>query len=89
MGRGSRLSRLPPSGRGRRRGGAGAECPLIGERMADLDRFEGLGYERILVPVFGTELGTGQAGERRLHTVANLYSPTEAQRGNSEVSQDS
>jgi hypothetical protein len=31
-----------------------------------------------LVLVFGTELGGGQAGERRLYTVANLYSPTEA-----------
>jgi hypothetical protein len=44
----------------------------------DLDRFEGPGYERILVPVFSTELDSGEAGERRLYTVANLYSPTEA-----------
>jgi hypothetical protein len=44
----------------------------------DLDRFDGPGYQRILVAVFGTELGSGQAGERRLCTVANLYSPTEA-----------
>jgi len=52
-----------------------------------LDRFEGPGYERILVPVFGTELGPGQAGERRLYTVANLYSLTESQRGDSHASQ--
>jgi hypothetical protein len=64
-------------------------APLLASAWPDLDRFEGLGYERILVPVFGTELGPGQAGKRLLHTVANLYSPTEAQRGNSEVSQDS
>jgi hypothetical protein len=53
-------------------------APSLASAWADLDRFEGPGYERILVPVFGTELGPGQAGERRLHTVANLYSPTEA-----------
>ncbi len=47
----------------------------------DLDRFEGPGYRRILVPVFGTEMGPGQAGERRLHTVANLYAPIEADPG--------
>jgi gamma-glutamylcyclotransferase (GGCT)/AIG2-like uncharacterized protein YtfP len=34
-----------------------------------LDRFEGPGYRRILVPVF--------TGERRLHTVANLYAAAE------------
>ena len=45
----------------------------------ELDRFEGAGYRRILVPVFAKEMGTAQeAGERRLHTVANLYAPTEA-----------
>jgi gamma-glutamylcyclotransferase (GGCT)/AIG2-like uncharacterized protein YtfP len=64
-------------------------APLLASAWPDLDRFEGPGYERILVPVFGTELGPGQAAERRLHTVANLYAPTEAQRGNTEVSQDS
>jgi gamma-glutamylcyclotransferase (GGCT)/AIG2-like uncharacterized protein YtfP len=53
-------------------------APSLATAWADLDRFEGPGYERILVPVFGIELGTGQAGERRLHTLANLYSPTEA-----------
>jgi gamma-glutamylcyclotransferase (GGCT)/AIG2-like uncharacterized protein YtfP len=53
-------------------------APSLASAWADLDRFEGPGYERILVPVFGTKLGPGQAGERRLHTVANLYSPTEA-----------
>ena len=64
-------------------------APLLASAWPDLDRFEGPGYERILVPVFGTEFGPGQAAERRLHTVANLYAPTEAQRGNSEVLQDS
>jgi hypothetical protein len=34
-----------------------------------------------LVAVFGMEMCPGQAGERHLHTVANLYSPTEADRG--------
>ena len=34
MGRGPRLSRVPPSGRGRRRSGAGVECPPIGDRLA-------------------------------------------------------
>jgi gamma-glutamylcyclotransferase (GGCT)/AIG2-like uncharacterized protein YtfP len=51
---------------------------LLATAWPDLDRFEGPGYERILVPVFSAELGPGQAGERRLYTVANLYSPTEA-----------
>src|SRR5829696_7348860 len=53
-------------------------APFLATAWPDLDRFEGPGYERILVLVFGTELGGGQAGERRLYTVANLYSPTEA-----------
>jgi gamma-glutamylcyclotransferase (GGCT)/AIG2-like uncharacterized protein YtfP len=45
----------------------------------ELDRFEGEGYRRILVPVFAKEVGFAQeAGERRLYTVANLYAPTEA-----------
>jgi hypothetical protein len=44
----------------------------------DLDRFEGEGYRRVLVPVFGTEPDGGQEAERQLHTVANLYAPTEA-----------
>jgi gamma-glutamylcyclotransferase (GGCT)/AIG2-like uncharacterized protein YtfP len=56
-------------------------APLLASAWPDLDRFEGPGYQRILVPVFGTELGPGHAGERRLHTVANLYSPTEADPG--------
>jgi hypothetical protein len=51
--------------------------------------FEGQGYRRILVPVFGTELGCGQAGELRLYTVANLYAAIESQRGDSEASQGS
>jgi hypothetical protein len=42
-----------------------------------------------LVPVFGTELGCGQAGELRLYTVANLYAAIESQRGDSEASQGS
>ena len=53
-------------------------APLLASAWPDLDRFEGPGYRRILVPVFSTELGPGQAGERLLHTVANLYAPTEA-----------
>jgi hypothetical protein len=53
-------------------------APLLASAWPDLDRFEGEGYRRILVPVFSEETGGGQAGERRLHTVANLYSPTEA-----------
>jgi gamma-glutamylcyclotransferase (GGCT)/AIG2-like uncharacterized protein YtfP len=52
-------------------------APLLASAWPDLDRFEGEGYRRILVPVFGTELG-GQAAERQLHAVANLYAPTEA-----------
>lgn len=54
-------------------------APLLAGAWPELDRFEGEGYRRILVPVFGTEVGGGQeAGERQLHTVANLYSPAEA-----------
>jgi gamma-glutamylcyclotransferase (GGCT)/AIG2-like uncharacterized protein YtfP len=53
-------------------------APLLATAWPTLDRFEGSGYQRILVPVFGTELGPGQASERPLYTVANLYSPTEA-----------
>jgi hypothetical protein len=64
-------------------------APLLARAWPDLDRFEGPGYERILVPVFGTELGGRQAGEWRLHTVANLYAPTEPQRDDSHASQGS
>ena len=39
----------------------------------ELDRFEGPGYRRILVPVFTP----GPVGERRLYTVANLYAAAE------------
>ncbi len=53
-------------------------APSLATAWPDLDRFEGPGYERILVPVFDTELGGGQAGERRLHTVANLHAATES-----------
>jgi gamma-glutamylcyclotransferase (GGCT)/AIG2-like uncharacterized protein YtfP len=53
-------------------------APLLASAWPDLDRFEGEGYRRILVPVFGPEPGGGQAAERQLHTVANLYAPTEA-----------
>jgi gamma-glutamylcyclotransferase (GGCT)/AIG2-like uncharacterized protein YtfP len=53
-------------------------APLLATAWPTLDRFEGPGYERILVPVFSTVLGGGQAGERRLYTVANLYAPTES-----------
>jgi gamma-glutamylcyclotransferase (GGCT)/AIG2-like uncharacterized protein YtfP len=62
-------------------------APLLATAWPALDRFEGPGYERILVPVFSTELGPGQAGERRLYTVANLYAAPEPQRGDSEASQ--
>jgi hypothetical protein len=31
--------------------------------------------------VFSEEMGSGQAGGRQLHTVANLYSPTEVGSG--------
>ena len=53
-------------------------APSLATAWPALDRFEGPGYERILMPVFGTEPGTGQAGERRPYTVANLYAATEA-----------
>ncbi len=52
--------------------------PSLATAWPALDRFEGPGYRRILVPVFGTGLGPEQAGERRLRTVANLYSANEA-----------
>jgi gamma-glutamylcyclotransferase (GGCT)/AIG2-like uncharacterized protein YtfP len=53
-------------------------APLLATAWPTLDRFEGPGYERILVPIFSTELGPGQAGERRLYKVANLYAAAEA-----------
>jgi gamma-glutamylcyclotransferase (GGCT)/AIG2-like uncharacterized protein YtfP len=64
-------------------------APLLATAWPTLDRFEGPGYQRILVPVFSTELSPGQAGERRLYTVANLYAATESQRGDCHASQDS
>jgi hypothetical protein len=64
-------------------------APLLASAWPALDRFEGPGYERILVPVFGTELGPWHAGKRRLRTVANLYAATESQRDDSEASQGS
>ena len=64
-------------------------APLLVSAWPTLDRFEGPGYRRILVPVFSTELSPGQAGERRLYTVANLYAATESQRGDCHASQDS
>src|ERR671911_1425157 len=71
-----------PGFRPRVGGEAVAVQVLIASSMATawptLDRFEGPEYQRILVPVFSTEPGPGQAGERRLHTVANLYAATEA-----------
>jgi gamma-glutamylcyclotransferase (GGCT)/AIG2-like uncharacterized protein YtfP len=54
---------------------------LLATAWPTLDRFEGPRYQRILVPIFSTELGPGQAGERPLHTVANLYAATEASPG--------
>jgi gamma-glutamylcyclotransferase (GGCT)/AIG2-like uncharacterized protein YtfP len=61
--------------------------PILASAWSALDHFEGPGYERILVVVFSTEFGPGQAGERRLHTVANLYAASESQRGDREASQ--
>ena len=52
-------------------------APSLATAWPDLDRFEGEGYRRILVPIFGTELDPEQVGERRLRTVANLYSANE------------
>ncbi len=56
-------------------------APSLATAWPTLDRFEGPGYQRILVPVFSTEPDGGQAAERRLYTVANLYAPTEASPG--------
>ncbi|HEY6582483.1 MAG TPA: gamma-glutamylcyclotransferase family protein [Rubrobacter sp.] len=72
-----------PGFRPRAGGAAVAVWVLRASRLADawpeLDRFEGEGYRRILVPVFAKEMDPAQeAGERRLYTVANLYAPTEA-----------
>ncbi len=53
-------------------------APSLATAWPDLDRFEGPGYERILVPVFCPEPGSGQAGERQPYTVANLYAAAEA-----------
>jgi gamma-glutamylcyclotransferase (GGCT)/AIG2-like uncharacterized protein YtfP len=71
-----------PGFRPRAGGGALEVWVLRASRSADawpeLDRFEGEGYRRILVPVFAKEMGSArEAGERRLHTVANLYAPAE------------
>jgi len=52
-------------------------APSLATAWPTLERFEGPGYQRILVPIFSTEPGPGQAGERRLYTVANLYAATE------------
>jgi gamma-glutamylcyclotransferase (GGCT)/AIG2-like uncharacterized protein YtfP len=52
-------------------------APSLATAWPTLDRFEGPGYERILVPVLSTQPGFGQAGER-LYTVANLYAAAEA-----------
>ena len=49
-------------------------APTLANAWPDLDRFEGPGYRRILVPIFSIEFGP----ERRLRTVANLYSANEA-----------
>src|SRR5215207_356114 len=63
--------------RGRRRGGAGVDRSLVGDRLGRPRPLRGPGVR--------AHLGAGvrqrarpRAGERRLHTVANLYSPTEA-----------
>ena len=49
-------------------------APALATAWADLDRFEGAEYRRILVPVFSP----GRADERRLYTVANLYAAAAA-----------
>ena len=73
-----------PGFRRRAGGEAVAVWVLRASRLAGawpvLDRFEGEGYRRILVPVFAKEMGSRreESGERRLYTVANLYAPTEA-----------
>jgi gamma-glutamylcyclotransferase (GGCT)/AIG2-like uncharacterized protein YtfP len=56
-------------------------APSLATAWPTLDRFEGPGYQRILIPVFGTEIGGGEAGERRLYTVANLFAASEASPG--------
>lgn len=55
-------------------------APALESVWAGLDRFEGPGYRRILVPVFTP----GPAGERRLYTVANLYAAADAAPGEDE-----
>src|ERR687897_236453 len=71
-----------PGFRPRVGGDAVAVQVLIASSLATalptLDRFEGPEYQRILVPVFSTELGPVQVDERRLYTVANLYAATES-----------
>src|SRR5918994_2323087 len=73
---------LIPLGWGAALGFPGFRPRVGGDAVAgawpDLDRFEGPGYERILVLVFGTGPGPGQAGERRLYKGANLYAAAEA-----------
>ncbi len=64
-------------------------APSLATAWPTLDRFEGPGYERILVPVFSTELGPGQAGERLPYTVANLYAAIDSQRDDSDASRGS
>jgi gamma-glutamylcyclotransferase (GGCT)/AIG2-like uncharacterized protein YtfP len=48
-------------------------APALATAWPELDRFEGPGYRRILVPV----LSPGPTDERRLYTVANLYAAAE------------
>jgi gamma-glutamylcyclotransferase (GGCT)/AIG2-like uncharacterized protein YtfP len=56
-------------------------APLLTTAWPMLDDFEGAEYQRILVPVFLTEAGSGQAGARQLYTVANLYAASEGSPG--------
>ena len=53
-------------------------APSLATAWPDLDRFEGPGYWRILVPVFGAGPGPERTDGRRLYTVANLYAAAEA-----------
>lgn len=60
-------------------------APSLATAWPTLDRFEGPGYERILVPVFSPDIDPGQEGDRRLYTVANLYAAAEASTGGAAV----
>jgi hypothetical protein len=60
VGRGPRLSGVPPPGRGRCRGGEGVDRPSLATAWPDLDRFEGPGYRRILCRYSARSLAPGR-----------------------------